>query len=136
MTLFGTFTVRPSPANAQTSPNGAFKVYVSPAVLLAQNIENGRVCAVKSGKWPSAKPVIVQSASERIQNNIIQTSQTLQNMYGFKLGDKLELLPNQSPIPEATSIELSSDVAHPIGPPYDQGWILALDHRLKQLVLT
>lgn len=106
MTQYGTFTARPLPKSARNGLGDIFKVYVSSTVLQLKGIKVNQVCALQSddGKW---KPVIVWPASEKIQDTVVLTSKALQNIYEFKLGDKVSLVELTDQIPEAQSCALS-----------------------------
>lgn len=97
-----TYIVRPLSKASRTDFKDLFKVYLSPATLIFHEFRAGDLCAL----GPNVGPAIVWPASEKIQDSVIQTSKTLQNLYGLKLGDKVSISRNEVPIKDARIIHL------------------------------
>ena len=102
---YGAFTVRPLSNSGQPKLKEIFKVYISPTRLELKGIKPGSLCILKlpDGNERSA---YVWPATEKIQDNVIQTSKALQQLYHLKLGDKVSLASTIAQISNATDIRL------------------------------
>ncbi|OGM40391.1 AAA family ATPase [Aspergillus bombycis] len=97
------FTVRPLSKQARTDHKDAFRVYLSSSSLAALKLRAGDACTLNySGE--SAKTAIAWSATENIQTTVVQTSRTLQDCYGVKLGEKVSICKIDGPLGEIESI--------------------------------
>ncbi|KAF7627082.1 hypothetical protein AFLA_013020 [Aspergillus flavus NRRL3357] len=82
------FTVRPLSKQARNDHKDAFRVYLSSSSLAALKLRAGDACTLNySGEC--AKTAIAWSATENIQTTVVQTSRTLQDCYGVKIGEKI-----------------------------------------------
>ena len=102
----GTFTIRPfSNSKAGSELKGAFRVNLSGPALISLKLRAGDLCQLKNENSPP-KTAIAWSAPEKIQDFVVQTSRTLQELYGFKLGDKIVIEKLQKPLTVATQVVL------------------------------
>ncbi|OXV09861.1 hypothetical protein Egran_02376 [Elaphomyces granulatus] len=99
------FTVRPLPAQLRNDLKDCFRVYLSASSLASLKLRSGDLCSLRLPDMPP-KTAIVWAALENIQNTIVQTSKTLQDCYGFKLGDKLIMKMVDEQLEEAESVTL------------------------------
>lgn len=106
------YTVRPFSKPARTDLKDVFRVYLSPSTLLLHKLRSGDACVLRlpvEDDDTEAKPIpaIAWTASERLQDNVVQTSKALQELHGLKLGDRVSVRPLHEPITDASSITLS-----------------------------
>jgi AAA family ATPase len=90
------FTVRPFEGPGKSDYKGAFRVYLSSPALMSLKLRVGDLCQLKLD-GSSAKTAIAWNAAQKIQDSIVQTSKTLQELYGLKLGDKIIIEKVQRP---------------------------------------
>ncbi|KAL2832367.1 P-loop containing nucleoside triphosphate hydrolase protein [Aspergillus cavernicola] len=99
------FAVRPLPKQVRNDHRDAFRVYLSSTSLAALKLRAGDVCSlVLPGR--SSKQAIAWSSAEKIGTSIVQTSRTLQDCYGIKLGDQISITRLDEVLEEAGSITL------------------------------
>ncbi|KAF9892397.1 AAA+-type ATPase [Aspergillus nanangensis] len=82
------FTVRPLSKPTRSDHKDAFRVYLSASSLANLKLRVGDICSLTQPDG-LAKTAIAWNATESIQNTVIQTSRTLQEFYGMKLGEKV-----------------------------------------------
>lgn len=99
------YTVRPYKP-ARTDGKDSFRIYLSPTALHHHSLHAGDMCRLSSDVRTSL-PAIAWPASEKIQDNIIQTTKVLQNLYSLKLGDQILLSPTSESLIDAHDIVLS-----------------------------
>ncbi|KAE8348496.1 P-loop containing nucleoside triphosphate hydrolase protein [Aspergillus coremiiformis] len=99
------FTVRPLSKQVRNDYRDAFRVYLSSTSLNAIKLRAGDVCTL-SYSGECAKTAIVWNATENIQNTVVQTSRTLQDCYGIKLGEKVCISKVEGCLEEIKSISL------------------------------
>ena len=101
------YTVRP----LQKPSKNIFRVNVSAAALLLLKLQSGDLCRLQDldGHQHEA---IVWLASEKIQDTIVQTSRPLQEICGFKLGDKISILPHEKTVIQQASHVSLRDVSN------------------------
>lgn len=90
MSEFRIFTVRPMSKQLRNDYKDAFRVHLSSSSLAALKLRAGDVCNMKPIEGPP-KTAIAWTATENIQNTVVQASRTLQDCYGIKLGEKVSL---------------------------------------------
>ena len=91
------YTIRPFSKPARTDLKDAFRIYLSPAVLLLHKLKARDVCVL----WKDALQkgsAIVWPAPEKLQDTVVQTSRLLQKTYNLSLGDKISLTKEENPI--------------------------------------
>lgn len=88
-----TYVVRPFSKPARSDFKDLFRIYVSPTALLLHELCAGVSCQLRNSEGVIG-PAMVWPAVEKIQDTVVQTSKTLQILYGLKLGDKISLLRN------------------------------------------
>ena len=95
------FTVRPTSKQPRPDQRDSFRIYLSAGSLLQCKLRVGDPCQVQvaNGVVP-AKTAIAWSATERIQDSVVQTSKLLQELYGLKLGDKVYISKATEPVAE------------------------------------
>ena len=99
------FTVRPFEGPGKSDYKGAFRVYLSGPALLSLKLRPGDLCQLKLD-GSSAKTAIAWNATQKIQDSIVQTSKTLQELYGLKLGDKITIEKVQRPLVVPKQVKL------------------------------
>jgi AAA family ATPase len=83
------FTVRPL-TKQKSDLKDAFRVHLSSSNLASLKLRAGDLCSLQRDDG-FAKTAIAWVALENIQNAVVQTSRTLQDCYGIKLGDKISI---------------------------------------------
>jgi AAA family ATPase len=99
------FTVRPFEGPGKSDYKGAFRVYLSSPSLLSLKLRVGDLCQLKLD-GSSAKTAIAWNAAQKINDSIVQTSKTLQELYGLKLGDKVSIERVQRPLATPKHVKL------------------------------
>ena len=99
------FTVRPFEGPGKSDYKGAFRIYLSGPALMSLKLRAGDLCQVKH-EGSSAKTAIAWNAAQKIQDSIVQTSKTLQELYGLKLGDKITIEKVQRPLVVPKQVKL------------------------------
>ena len=99
------FTVRPFDGPGKSDYKGAFRVYLSSPALMSLKLRVGDLCQLKLDGF-SAKTAIAWNAAQKIQDSIVQTSKTLQELYGLKLGDKVTVEKVQRPLVVPKQVKL------------------------------
>lgn len=99
------FTVRPFSKQPRQDHRDAFRVYLSANSLAYLKLRAGDLCALQLNDDPP-KTAIAWTAVENIQNTVIQTSKTLQECYGFKLGDKVAVSRLDASLEDASLVQL------------------------------
>jgi AAA family ATPase len=99
------FTIRPLSKPGRSDLRDTFKIYLSPTALLSAKLRSGDVCSISKddSSWRTA---IAWSATEKIQDTVVQTSKLIQDLYGFKLGEKVSIAKLDEPIPEVDVVIL------------------------------
>ncbi|PYH47275.1 putative AAA family ATPase [Aspergillus saccharolyticus JOP 1030-1] len=99
------FTVRPLSKQTRNDHRDAFRVYLSSSSLASLRLRAGDVCALYV-PGEASKYAIAWNAVENIQNTVVQTSRTLQECYGFKIGEKVAISKVDAPLQEAQTVSL------------------------------
>ena len=114
-----TYVVRPFSKPARTDSKDVFRIHLSPATMLLHQFHAGDACWVEKSNEIIGS-AIAWPALEKIVDSVVQTSKSLQALYGLKLGDKISILRNNAPIEGADSVVLcefySADVKDPLPP--------------------
>lgn len=100
-----TYTVRPFSKPARPDLKDLFRVYLSPTALLLHEFRAGDSCQLRNSDEVIG-PATVWPAAEKIHDTVVQTSKTLQALYGLKLGDKISVLRTNLSIENAATITL------------------------------
>ena len=103
------FTIRPLSRPGRSDFKDAFRIYFSASALVLLNLKPGDLCQIDS-ELGVPKTAIAWSAAEKIQETVVQTSKTLQEIYGLKLGDKVDITPHDGTAVEASEIYLQPDL--------------------------
>ena len=82
------YKVRPS---SRVDLKDVFRIFLSPAQLLLQNLHSGDLCNIVTLDQSSTRPAIVWPATERIKDDVVQTSKALQTLYGLKLDSRISI---------------------------------------------
>ena len=127
------YKVRPS------SCKDVFRIFLSPAQLLLHKLHAGDVCHLVTLHQSSTRPAVVWPATEKIRDDVVQTSKALQVLYGLKLDSRIFIRRSDGAIVDANEITLSEI------PPNEQesalpnldeddrsGWAWRLKHCLRQ----
>lgn len=131
------YTVRPY-NSAKANLKDAFRIFLSSTELHSKGFHPGDSCQLRT-KNNSMFPAIVWPAAENIQNHIIQTSKTLQSVYGLKLGDHVHLVRSSNSILEAhhvsvTEVEDHDNKSRPasLSQTETEHWAWLLEYELQQ----
>lgn len=104
------FTIRPFSRPARSDLKDALRVHFSPSALVLLKLKPGDLCQICTSNEDDGRrssTAIAWTAAEKIQETVVQTSKTLQEIYGLRLGDKVDVEPyDGSKIPEATTVWL------------------------------
>ncbi len=82
------YKVRPS---SRADLKDVFRIFLSPAQLLLHNFHPGDVCHIVTIDQSSTQPAIVWPATEKIKDDVVQTSKALQILYGLKLDSRISI---------------------------------------------
>ena len=96
------YRVRPSP---EKETRDAFKILLSPSALLLLGMKPGGICRIQKSQGTTG-PAIVWNASERIKDDVVQTSKTLQKLYGLKLDTRILISPSNELVADASEITM------------------------------
>ncbi|KAL4869313.1 hypothetical protein BDV12DRAFT_83070 [Aspergillus spectabilis] len=99
------FTVRQISKQIRNDHRDAFRVYLSSTSLATLRLKAGDVCRLL---FPggSSKQAIAWNSPESIGKTIAQTSKTLQDCYGIKLGDQVSITRVDETVAEIDSVTL------------------------------
>lgn len=100
------FVVRPFSKPARTDLKDLFRVYLSSTALVLNNLCAGDICLLQTSAGVD-ELVTVWPASEKIQDTVVQTSKTLQNLYSLKLGDNVTIARSHAAVEIARLVVLS-----------------------------
>ncbi|KAL8800356.1 MAG: hypothetical protein Q9182_005250 [Xanthomendoza sp. 2 TL-2023] len=139
------YTVRPYKA-AKAALKEPFKVYISPKALYLHGLRSGDACRLSPITGSSFLAIVWPATAERggeaIQDTILQTNETLRNLYNLKLGDQISLSSSPQSIPTANHVILSEcqepdqkPILGNLKPPDTLHWAWLLDHELEQAEL-
>ena len=99
------FVVRPFSKPARADLKDAFRIYLAPGALTQLGLKPGDLCEV--WKDPSKKgKAVAWPPTEKLQENIVQTSKILQSTYGLRLGDKLSVQKSDACIRDIAAVYL------------------------------
>lgn len=133
-----TYTVRPFSKPMRSDKKDLFRVYVSPGSTLSLGLQAGDPCSLQ-GPHGFIGCAIIWPASEKILDSVIQTSNTLQTLYGVKLGDKISIAEKNSSLPDTKSVTLceiasvESKFTLPSLSGFERAhWAWLLEHALKK----
>lgn len=99
------FTARPLSKPGRSDLRDAFRVYLSSSSLAALRLRAEDLCTIKSADG-TPKTAIAWTAVENIQSTVVQTSRTLQDCYGIKIGEKVAISRTDGILDDITSISL------------------------------
>ncbi|KLJ09184.1 hypothetical protein EMPG_15398 [Blastomyces silverae] len=99
------FTVRPLSKQPRNDQKDSFRVFLSPSSLLLIKARPGDLCQLES-PGGSPRTAIAWTAAEKIPDTIVQTSKTVQDLYGLKLGEKISVSREYEPLDEISAIRL------------------------------
>ena len=80
------YKVRPS---SRADPKDAFRIFLSPTQLLLHKFHAGDICDIVTLHQSSIRPAVVWPATEKIKDDVVQTSKALQILYGLKLDSRI-----------------------------------------------
>ncbi|OAX76909.1 hypothetical protein ACJ72_08798, partial [Emergomyces africanus] len=99
------FTVRPLSKQPRSDQKDSFRVFLSASSLLLVKVRAGDLCRLES-PGGSPKTAIAWSAAEKIPDTVVQISKTVQDLYGFKLGEKISISKENELLDEVSAIRL------------------------------
>lgn len=102
---FRSYAIRPFSKPARTDLKDVFRLYLSPATMLLHELHAGDGCLIQIPAGSSV-PAVAWPAPEKITDSVVQTSKTLQSLYGLKLGDKVSILRKDFSIIKAQTVTL------------------------------
>jgi AAA family ATPase len=112
------FTIRPlAGAGDRSDLKGAFRVYLSSPSLVALKLRVGDLCQLRLDGSPP-KPAVAWNAPQKIQDSVVQTTRTLQDLYGLKIGDKISIEKSQEPLLTLPKVKLREVIKN--GPPLSE----------------
>ncbi|KAL4915146.1 P-loop containing nucleoside triphosphate hydrolase protein [Aspergillus aurantiobrunneus] len=100
------FTVRPLSKQVKNDHRDAFRVFLSTTSLATLKLKAGDICRLLLPSGAS-KQAIAWNSAESIGKSVVQTSRTLQDCYGIKLGDQVSIIRSDEALVEIGSISLS-----------------------------
>lgn len=128
------YKVRPS---SRADPKDVFRIFLSPAQLLLHKLHAGDVCHIVTLHQSSTRPAVVWPATEKIKDDVVQTSKALQILYGLKLDNRICIRRGDVAITDADEIalrETSQNESEPPLPDLDKDerfyWAWRLKHCL------
>ncbi|KAL4939556.1 hypothetical protein BDV06DRAFT_34595 [Aspergillus oleicola] len=132
------FTIRPLPKQVRLDHRDAFRVYLSTTSLAALKLRAGDICRILLSGG-SSKQAIAWNSVESIGKSVAQTSRTLQDCYGIKLGDQVSIIRVDEVLPEIGTIALI-DCSDPeriekyglVAPSDKKHWAWALEFPLSK----
>ncbi|KAJ5480987.1 ATPase [Penicillium diatomitis] len=117
------FTARPLSKQARSDLKDAFRIYLSSSSLAALRLRADDLCTLSSADG-SPKTAIAWTAVENIQSTVVQTSRTLQECYGIKVGEKYAITKVEGTLDDIENIVLMDcsepDKIEKFGPISDQ----------------
>ena len=126
------YKVRPS---SRADLKDVFRIFLSPAQLLLHNLHAGDICHIVTLHQSSTRPAIVWPATERIKDDVVQTSKALQILYGLKLDSRISIRRGDEVITDADDItlrEIAQNESGPVLPDLDEDershWAWRLKH--------
>jgi len=100
-----TFIVRPT-----NSDKEAFRVRLTATSMLALKLKSGDLCDIRTSSQGSetacGSAIAWEALGAGIKDTIVQTSKFLQDLYGFKLGDKVTISRSSRPLQPAEVVSL------------------------------
>lgn len=97
MTELHRYTVRPFSKAARKDLKDIFYIYLSPIALRLHKLQAGDVCLIWKDDSQKGK-AIAWTATEKLDQTVVQMSRSLQSAYKFSLGDKVFISKADSPI--------------------------------------
>ena len=97
------YKVRPS---SRADPKDVFRIFLSPAQLLLHKLNAGDVCHIVTLHESLTRPAVVWPATEKIKDDVVQTSKALQVLYGLKLDSRISIRRGDVAITDADEIAL------------------------------
>lgn len=97
------YKVRPS---SRADPKDVFRILLSPAQLLLHKFVAGDVCQIVTSDQSSTRPAVVWPATEKIKDDVVQTSKALQVLYGLKLDSRISICRGDMVITYADQVTL------------------------------
>lgn len=98
-----TFTVRPR--QVRSDLKDAFRIYLSSSSLAALKLRADCLCTITSGEGPP-RTAIAWTAVENIQKTIVQLPGTLQDCYGIRVGEKVDISRTDGVLDDLESVVL------------------------------
>ena len=128
------YKVRPS---SRADPKDAFRIFLSPAQLLLHKLHAGDICHIVTFHQPSTRPAVVWPATEKIKDDVVQTSRALQVLYELKLDTRISIRRGDVAIMDADDVtlcEIPQNEPESALPNLDKNershWAWLLKHRL------
>lgn len=100
------YNVRPVSRPARTDFRDVLRVYLSSTALLLLGLHSGDACHLKTPEGVIG-PVILWPSPDKINDNVIQLSRSVQLLYDLKLSDKITILRENVSIKDARNVTIA-----------------------------
>lgn len=100
------YNVRPISRPARTDFKDILRVYLASTALILLGLHSGDACHLRTPEGVIG-PVILWPSPDKINDNVVQPSKSVQLLYDLKLSDKITILRENLSIKDARSITIS-----------------------------
>lgn len=100
------YNVRPVSRPARTDFKDILRVYLSSTALLLLGLHSGDACHLKTPEGVVG-PVILWPSPDKINDNVVQPSRSVQLLYDLKLSDKITILREKLSIKDARNVTIA-----------------------------
>ena len=97
-----TYRVRPS---SRADLKDVFRIFLSPTQLLLRKLQAGDACCIETHQG-LIRPAVVWPATEKLKDDVVQTSKALQVLYGLKLDSRVSIRRSNVAIVDASEVTL------------------------------
>lgn len=100
------YNVRPVSRSARTDFKDILRVYLSSTALLLLGFHSGDACHLRTPEGVIA-PVILWPSPDKINDNVVQPSKSVQLLYDLKLSDKIIILREKLSVKDARNVTIA-----------------------------
>lgn len=100
------YNVRPVSRPARTDFKDILRVYLSSTALLILGLHSGDACHLRTPEGVIA-PVILWPSPDKINDNVVQPSKSVQLLYDLKLSDKIIILREKLSVKDARNVTIA-----------------------------
>ena len=97
-----TYRVRPS---SRADLKDLLRIFLSPTQLLLRKLQAGDACCIETSQG-LIRPAVVWPATEKLKDDVVQTSKALQVLYGLKLDSRISIRRSDVAIVDASDVTL------------------------------